>query len=166
MDRYQFREAEEEEVPQVFQLVLERMKWMDARGVRQWNVTDYDKVYPPSYYEECRKRGELFVLEDAAAGGLVCAAVLKERDARWSDDSPALYLHNFVARAGESGAGGTFLRLAEEYARKRGKRYMRLDSAEDNAALARYYEAHGFSEAGKCQEGLYKGILRQKRLTR
>ncbi|WP_325201378.1 GNAT family N-acetyltransferase [Oscillibacter sp.] len=164
MNQYTFRKAKEEEVPQVFQLVLERMRWMDERGIWQWNVTDYDKDYPPSYYEKRRRRGELFVLEDAA-GRLVCAAVLKERDARWSDDSPAIYLHNFVARAGESGAGGAFLRLAEEYALEKGKAYLRLDAAEDNAALAEYYESRGFSEAGRCRDGLYKGILRQKRLT-
>ena len=52
----------------------------------------------------------------------------------------------------------------EKYAVMQGKRYFRLDSAADNIALAKYYESHGFMPVGECQEGLYKGILRQKEL--
>ena len=45
-----------------------------------------------------------------------------------------------------------------------GKAYLRLDSAEDSAALAKYYESLGFVNVGTCQDGSYKGILREKKL--
>ena len=57
-----------------------------------------------------------------------------------------------------------FLRRAGEYAVSEGKAYLRLDSAEDSAALAKYYESLGFVNVGTCQDGSYKGILREKKL--
>ncbi len=163
MSRYRFRKIRKEEIPQVLQLVLERMKRMDEQGIRQWNATNYDRVYPQSYYEECRKRGELFALEDTEADEIVCAAVLKENDARWDGDAPARYLHNFVAKTGRHGMGSMFLRKAEKYARVKGKTYMRLDSAVDNPVLAEYDAFLGFPAVGNCEDGPYKGVLRQKR---
>jgi hypothetical protein len=44
------------------------------------------------------------------------------------------------------------------------KAFLRLDSAIDNPALTRYYEALGYLPAGHCVDGLYEGILRQKAL--
>ena len=63
-NRYIFREIEKDEIPQMFNLILERIKWMDEKGIKQWNVTKYDEVYPQSYYEERRKKHEIFVLYD------------------------------------------------------------------------------------------------------
>lgn len=163
-DRYIFRQIKEDEIPQMFQLILDRMKWMDENGIQQWNVTKYDEVYPQSYYEERRKDGEVFVLEDSINNHIVCAAVLKEEDERWDDNSPAFYLHNFVTKIGESGVGSVFIEKAETYAMQIGKRYFRLDSAKDNPSLSHYYEKHGFLPVGKCKDGLYEGILRQKEL--
>lgn len=161
-DKYIFREIKKEEIPQMFNLILERMKWMDEKGIKQWNVTKYDEVYPQSYYEERRMRGEVFVLYNLLSNQIVCAAVLMEDDARWSDKLPALYLHNFVMKVDEKGVGNIFIKKAEKYARRKGKQYFRLDSARDNSSLSGYYESLGFMEVGTCEEGLYKGILRQK----
>lgn len=58
----------------------------------------------------------------------------------------------------------TFRRAAEEYAAERGKKWLRLDAAEDNLALAAYYAAQGFQPVGRCQDGPYHGILRQKQV--
>lgn len=162
--QYQFRNIRKEEIPQMFRLIQERMKWMDEKGIRQWNATDYDKAYPLSYYEDRRRRGEVFILQEAAGGQMVCAAVLSGEDARWPDGAPALYVHNFVSKIGEPGAGRIFMGQAEAYGLRLGKKYLRLDSAKDNPALSRYYESLGFQAAGTCREGLYEGILRQKRL--
>ncbi len=163
-DRYIFREIKKEEVPQMFSLICERMKWMDEMGIHQWNAANYDQIYPLSYYHERRLKGEAFVLAEKETGELISAGVLKEQDDRWNDKEPAIYLHNFVAKEGARGAGSIFLRFAEEYAAQKGKKYLRLDSAEDNASLERYYSSQGFVPAGTCTEGMYKGILRQKEL--
>lgn len=160
-----FRRAEGTEVAEVFGLVLARIQWMEATGIRQWNVTRYDTAYPLPYYEAALARGELFVLVEG--GAVQAGAVLLSEDDRWSGPlsaEPALYLHNFVARPGAKGAGRTFLRLAEDHARAQGKTRMRLDSAVDNAALADYYARAGYVPVGRCADGPYQGVLREKRL--
>lgn len=164
-NKYIFRKITKEEIPQMFQLILQRMKWMDEKGIKQWNVTKYDEVYPLSYYENKRKKDQVFVLANNKTNEIVCAAVLKEKDSRWEEDNePAVYLHNFVTKIGETGAGALFLRLAEEYAMGAGKKYFRLDSAVDNDTLEQYYESKGYCSVGTCVDGMYEGILRQKLL--
>lgn len=159
---YLFREITKDEIPQMFSMILQRMKWMDETGIKQWNVTNYDKYYPKEYYENERKNGNVFVLVDKASGEIVCAAVLLESDTRWEDNTPAIYIHNFVSRIGEKGVGTIFLQYVEKYAVGKEKEYLRLDSSEDNEKLAQYYESLGFLAVGKCEEGIYNGILRQK----
>lgn len=161
-DSYIFRPITRQEIPRLFAMIRERMAWMDEKGIRQWNVAQYDQIYPQAYYEQERQKGHVFVLEKE--GAIVCGAVLKEQDNRWQNDQPALYVHNFVSRTDAKGTGAVFLRYAEACALEKGKWYLRLDSAQDNQALSRYYESLGFRAAGSCQEGLYLGTLRQKDL--
>lgn len=164
--QYVFRPLQHGEIPAMLSLIHRRIAWMDAVGIRQWNVTDYDGVYPPEYYEACWQKGELYALAAAADGSIVCAGALKEQDERWPEAlaAPALYLHHLAADPGFKGAGRIFLREAERHAARAGKAYLRLDSAIDNPALTRYYESQGYLPAGTCIDGLYEGILRQKKL--
>lgn len=162
--KYIFRKIEKEEISEMFELIIERIKWMNEKGIKQWNITKYEEVYPLSYYEEKSEKGELFVLENISTKKIVSGAVLKEKDNRWQDDTSSFYLHNFVSKIGEKNTGAVFLNFAEKYAVQKGKIFFRLDSAETNEALAEYYKSHGFYQAGKCEEGLYKGILWEKKL--
>ncbi len=164
MEHYTFRETKKEEIPALFRLILARMKWMDEVGIRQWNVTKYDEVYPPAYFEEKRQRGESFVLVDNHKAEIVAVGVLKTEDDRWTyDGESAVYLHNFATKIG-TGAGHAFMHHAEQYARDTGKSYFRLDSASGNRKLAQYYENLGFVPVGSCVDGMYSGTLRQKKL--
>lgn len=52
MNRRKFVKLPPEKAPEMFSLVLERMQWMDEKGIEHWNVVEYDKLYPLSYYEE------------------------------------------------------------------------------------------------------------------
>lgn len=163
-DTYVFRKIKAEEVPHMFAMILKRMKWMDEKGIEQWNVTRYDEVYPLSYYKEKQEKGQAFVLYDTASSRIICAGVLLDQDDRWPDNPPAFYLHHFVTEIGAPGVGRIFIRHAETYAAEQGKCFFRLDSAVDNVPLARYYDALGYSPVGTCVDGLYEGILREKRL--
>ena len=166
---YVFRKIRKEEVPAMFSIILSRMKWMDEVGINQWNKTYYDEVYPLEYYEEHRKAGETFVLEQVSTGEIVAAAVLKGEDDRWEHipsykEKSAFYLHNFCSRTDKKGAGAVFLDFAEEYAKICEKDVFRLDSADDNFVLERYYSDRGYVPCGYCIDGLYKGILREKNI--
>lgn len=161
-----FRPMTADELPILLCMINARMRWMDEKGICQWNCTHYDEVYPLSYYEAALARGELFVLAHRKTGQIVCAAALKNRDDRWVDpQGTAIYLHHFVSRTDHPGAGSEFLRRAEEYAAGIGKEYFRLDSATDNQALERYYTTRGYVAVGECIDGEYTGILREKKLT-
>lgn len=151
MGNYLFRQIKKEEIPQMFSIIKERMKWMDENGIRQWNVTFYDTVYPESYYEDFRQKGMVYVLEDGSTGKIVCAAVLKDEDDRWvSPKGSALYLHNFASKVGTKGFGEMFLKCAETLARQKGADYFRLDSPSGSTNLSRYYEQKGYEAVGKC----------------
>ncbi len=166
---YTFREIKKEEIPILFDIILSRMKWMDIKGIKQWNVTAYDEVYPISYFEERHLLNEVFVLEENESGKIVAGAVLKKEDERWAHiksykEHSAFYLHNFASVTGEKGTGEIFLYFAEKYAGNTGKEYFRLDSADDNQKLEEYYSEKGYVPVGECVDGLYKGILREKQL--
>ncbi len=166
---YVFRKIKKEEIPVMFSVILSRMRWMDEVGIDQWNNTFYDEVYPVSYYEEHRRAGEVFVLEEISTGEIVSAAVLKNEDDRWEhvedySTKSAFYLHNFCSRIDKKGTGKIFLDFAEEYARICEKDVFRLDSADDNKVLEAYYESRGYTPKGLCVDGLYKGILREKEI--
>lgn len=165
-ERYIFREITKDEIPQMFLLILKRIQWMDQKGIQQWNTTGYAKTYPQSYYEEERLKGRVFVLVDKTSDEIVSAAVLKEEDERWTDSASSIYLHNLVTKVGQGGVGSLFLQFAEKYATEKGKQYFRLDSAENNDFLKQYYTLHGFLPVGRCVDGPYRGILRQKKLPR
>ena len=100
-----FRKLRADEVPQMFSMILARMRWMDENGIRQWNATEYDRAYPLEYYMDEQYRGRIFALAIVPADEIACAAILKEEDERWTDDAPALYIHNFVSGIGAGGAG-------------------------------------------------------------
>ena len=161
---YKFRKAERQEVAAVFGLIMSRVAWMDRVGIQQWNMTKYDECYPLDYYEQRRESGELFVLEEAATGRLVCVGALFHEDQRWPDQESAYYLHHLASDVDAKGAGSIFLQMAEAYTASQGKNYLRLDSAVDNPVLEKYYTSRGYVDAGRCIDGLYEGILRQKKL--
>lgn len=161
-NQYIFRLAAQHEIPVVFALIMRRVAWMDQVGIRQWNATRYDVRYPPDYYEQRRQMGELFVLEDG--NRILCVGALFHEDERWPDPESAFYLHHLASDVDAKGTGSIFLQKAEAYTAGCGKQYLRLDSAVGNGVLEHYYTSRGYVEAGRCVDGLYAGILRQKKL--
>ena len=164
MEAYHFRQANEGEIQTVFDLIMGRVAWMDTVGIRQWNATKYDERYPLHYYEQRRQQEELFVLEERATGQIVSVGALFHEDERWPDPESAFYLHHLASRVDKKGTASIFLQLAEEYTAGCGKQFLRLDSAVGNKTLEAYYTCRGYVEAGCCTDGLYEGILRQKKL--
>lgn len=162
MNTYTFRKAQPGEENIVFELIRQRMDWMNQKGINGWNRMDYLSVYPLEHYREILP--EMYVLQEDKTGEILCAGALYESDERWNSEEPALYLHHFTSKVGAYQAGTLFLRRAEEYARSQGKQYLRLDSSRDNRQLEAYYARQGYVPVGTCVDGPYHGILRQKRL--
>ncbi|MGP1437979.1 MAG: GNAT family N-acetyltransferase [Treponema sp.] len=148
----------------MFNMIVERVKWMDKQGIKQWNVTNYLERYPISYYEDASEKGDVFVLEDSKTNELICAGILLEDDERWNSDEPSFYIHNFVSKIGVVGIGSIFLKHVEEYAKEQNKSFLRLDVFKENTKMNSYYEKHGFIAVGTCKDGPYIGVLREKKL--
>ncbi len=163
-EQYIFRKAEKSEIQDIFDLIMRRVAWMDQVGIQQWNATRYDKRYPLDYYEKRRQMDELFVLTDGEKGRILCVGALFHEDVRWPDPESAFYLHHLASDVDAKGTGSIFLQEAERYTAGCGKQFLRLDSAVGNKVLEGYYSSRGYVEAGRCTDGLYAGILRQKKL--
>lgn len=159
---FTFLLADESAVDSVFYLVLQRMKWMDIVGIKQWNVTCYDEVYPKEYYLRKICKGELYILKEADK--IIGAAVLLENDDRWNDTIPAYYVHNLVTDVTAKGAGGVLLKYIEEKAVQSKKRCVRLDCSADNEKLNQYYLQKGYHKVGVCIDGYYRGNKREKKI--
>ena len=162
---YVFRKASEAEIPEIFDLYVRRVAWMDEIGIHQWNETDYLPAYPQDYYREELQKGNLFVLENEAET-LCGAVVLLQDDERWEDEPEqrALYVHNLVTDRKQTGAGKAILRETEKLARERGLWAVRLDCAVENDKLNAWYEEQGYLPAGFCTDGPYHGQRREKRI--
>ena len=158
----EFSAASAADVDVILDMICARMAWMDERGLRQWNATDYFGCYPRAYFEEGAARGDFYLLKEE--GRPVGAVALFEKDGRWDDDPAYFYVHHLTTRPGHAGAGAAMLRFAEDLGRRRGKRGIRLDSAVDNPRLSAYYEDLGYPAVSTFLEGLYEGVRRVKYL--
>lgn len=158
----EFKQAELKDMEQFYEIIDQRIRWMDEVGLKQWNHTGYWERYPKEYYLENMEAGRMFVLTEG--GKMLAVGVIYEEDERWvnSGDMPAYYLHHFATAVDAKGAGSAYLEMLEEHSRKMGKVRLRLDCAVDNPKLNEYYEAKGYYICGSCKDGPYEGITREK----
>lgn len=49
---------------EVFELIKQRIEWMDQKGIHQWNTTDYLAIFPLSFFENESKLQHLYVLKE------------------------------------------------------------------------------------------------------
>ena len=128
-------------------LLEEDERWPDTSDVSGVEASDTD-----GGEQRSANGGEQRGAERSADGAVILPA-------------NAYYLHHFATRVdAPKGVGGVFLQALEEYAAAQGKDWFRLDSADGNEKLDAYYTGRGYEPAGTCVDGLYYGILRQKKL--
>lgn len=154
------RQARREEIPAVLALIQERIEWMQAQGLRQWNVGDYLSLYGRAYFGRACSLGQLYVAYRGEQ--LAGALVLLEEDPRWEADVPAFYVHNFATRTDMPGVGGQMLAYCEALCWQQGKTHLRLDCSVHNGKLNDYYAAKGYAFVSSFIEGDYEGNRREK----
>lgn len=156
-----YRKAEDRDVDAIIGLIRARIRWMDEVGISQWNKTDYFGRYPREYF--IRNLPYFLIAEEN--GKVVAAAALYTEDIRWpNNDRPAFYVHHLVADPDVKGAGGMLCDYCAVWAKENGAEVLRLDSAVGNTALEGFYASRGYEPRGECQDRLYFGILREKKL--
>ncbi|MCI8632971.1 MAG: GNAT family N-acetyltransferase [Lachnospiraceae bacterium] len=152
------REACRQDVDAIIDLIKKRMKWMDQKGLQQWNTAEYLAIYPKTYFLQHSASFIVAVAEEKIVGA---AAVFKQ-DERWPEGGEALYVHHLVSDPACHGVGAALLEHIEKAAYQQGLAAVRLDCGVNNKALNAYYEAHGYEARGYCEEGSYHGIRREK----
>ena len=150
------------QVQMVFDLIAERIAWMDEKGISHWNVTTYLDVFPFTYFVEKQQAGKMYVLMEQDQ--LQAACILETDDDGWYDQRPAFYVHQLVSDPGCPGAGSRLLTEVEALAQREGRCLVRLDCMQTNQALNAFYEKRGYRKVGTCQVGLYEGFQREKRV--
>lgn len=159
-----FRKGVKTDVEAVVELLKERCRWMDRKGIQQWNNEGYLSFYNHNYFSSKADNGELYVAEIGEK--IVGMFVLLENDKRWDDDISAYYLHNFTTDPEIRGLGEIILKYCEKKAVQDGKERFRLDCGVKSKELNDYYESRGFVFVGVCDESpYYKGNKREKKLS-
>lgn len=163
---YTFRLASKDDIDSVFHLYETRVQWMEHKGLRQWNTTNYLSVYSQHYFQKQLEEENLYVFERISSGKIIGAVVLLQSDERWDEceKDKAYYIHNLVTDSFEKGIGMLILNKIEKLAIRDGKRYLRLDCADDSEFLNSYYENMGYLAIERFREGSYIGIKREKQL--
>lgn len=160
-----FGKADERHVDAFLELIDERIEWMNAVGIDQWNNNHYHERYPKEYFLDVARSGKMYMLSNKDDGKMVAGAVLFEEDKRWGKmSSSAYYLHNLAASLREKNSGRRLVEEIERLSRLHGKEFLRLDCICGNEALNAWYESMGFKFVGRCTDGEYRGNLREKKL--
>ena len=131
---YTFSPASFDDLPAAFALIDRRVLWMQARNNHLWDF--YREVYPDDYFRDLIRNGRLYLLKQD--GELAAMISLWDRDHRWTDSAPALYLHNLAADERFPGAGAEILRRCGERAIAEGRDRLRLDCSAKNPRLPLY----------------------------
>lgn len=162
--KYELMQAKMSDLYEAYSIIVERVKWMNENGIHQWNVTGYLERYSIKYFKECIENGTLYIMK--RNGKTEAIAVLLEKDLRWgeSKEDTAYYIHNFASRLKNKGLGKIMIGEIEKLAARKNKKYVRLDCPVNNSKLNEYYRKAGYEMRGQCDEIVYKGNLREKKI--
>lgn len=148
---YTFSPASLADLDAVFALIDRRVLWMQARDNHLWDT--YREAYPDDYFHALVREGRLYLLKkDGETAAMIS---LWDRDEKWTDGAPALYLHNLAADARFPGAGAEILRRCGERTQALGLQRLRLDCSAKNPQLNEYYEGQGFAFVAACPGNIY-----------
>lgn len=148
----EIRLATKDDLDAVWEMFRGAVRRMREDGIDQW-----DEIYPDldTLREDVEKREMLLLTE---SGEPVAAAVVNEdqpkeyEEVPWTvcEKTPAAVIHRLCvsALARGRGLGRKTLFAAEQTARERGYRYIRLDTFTKNMPAKKLYESGGYRIAG------------------
>lgn len=144
------RNAQREELETVWKRVESAVDFMAKQGNPQWNA-DYPRR---EHFAKALEEETLFVAE--ADGAVAGAVILDESQASeygtltWNTPERSLVIHKLALGQEFMGRGvaGAIFAFAEEEARRRGLRGLRVDTYHKNRVMRRRLERQGFSFVG------------------
>jgi GNAT superfamily N-acetyltransferase len=149
------------ELKEVVAILSDAARRIQAKGIDQW-----PDPYPSERVLPSIERGETYL---ARVGGRPVATLALQWDDPifWGEREPdAGYVHRMAVRrdAAGRGYGAQLLEWAEERVAEAGREFLRLDCMQENLALRRYYEEHGFEHRGDLGAGNWGASLYERRV--
>ncbi|TBL74605.1 GNAT family N-acetyltransferase [Paenibacillus thalictri] len=148
-DQLAIRRATREDLEDLQQLYIEAARWIRlSKGIRQWK----EEAFTLTYIEQFVSEQDVFVAHagDRLAG---CFSIQWQYEEIWGEQfhQDAGYIHRLaVSRETKGqGLGKKMLVWAEDYIRKQGKHWIRLDCMADNPELNAYYISLGMIYRGR-----------------
>jgi GNAT superfamily N-acetyltransferase len=140
------RSAGADDVQTVIELRDDAARWMQARGIEQWEPGEV----PASYFEQRVAEGAVWLLrrDDQLLGTVM---VSWSDPGIWgSDQGQAGYIHGLVIdqQLAGQGVGRQLLHWAEAHIAGSGRQVARLDCVAVNQRLRRYYEDADYRQVG------------------
>ncbi|WP_326692014.1 MULTISPECIES: GNAT family N-acetyltransferase [unclassified Streptomyces] len=144
-----FRQADENDLPELVRLRDAAARWQIERGIDQWRPGELGR----SHFQARLDDGEVWVATLGLEGPIAGAWELWWDDlAAWGEQPPtAGYVHRLMTEreTAPPGAGRIMLAEAERRISASGRAICRLDCLADNARLRRYYEDAGYAVVGE-----------------
>lgn len=160
-------QAEPDDLPAILGIFDSAVAWLLAQGSsKQWGTTPFSEI--PRMVE--RLRGHiandtfLVALKADQAVGAICLNCSYPPYCWQGAPDDCAYVHPFATAPAvrNQGVGSALLRCAEDYARRHGKHYLRLDCFAENPKLLVYYESEGFESRGEFLVGEWHGRMYEK----
>lgn len=167
--RLTFVPACAEDAETVLSIMQEASQWLRSRGITQWSWT-FTEEGAAHIARRIVEGGVFLAFLGEEAVGVI--RLLWEDAIIWGEpgaDGQAGYVHMFAIRrtVGGQGVGEAMLRWAETMFAAAGRRYIRLDTNDNNAGICAYYERLGFESRGiSLSHGnavrLYEKVIQEK----
>lgn len=157
---YTYEFVQEHELMNVISIIKKRIKWMDEKGMKQWNDGDYLEYYSPSYFLSKIQNKEMLAMKEN--GKTIGIVGFFYDDERWNHDDSYVYLHHLATDPEYHGIGKTFVKVCEDIAKQMNKLGIRLDCQKGNDAINRFYDDMGYLSKGEIISGGYVGIRKEK----
>lgn len=147
IERYQFNQADNSMLDEIYGIYLRTRATLFENGILQW-----DNLYPSrEYFQECIHEGTMYVLiEDNIILGHV---VLNEsqteewRNIPWEGSHP-IVIHSLMIdpEIQGKGLGSDFVRTCECFSKERGYSSVRLDAFSENEKALHLYSKLGYQQ--------------------
>jgi GNAT superfamily N-acetyltransferase len=134
--------------------VEDAISWAGERGFASWRPGSFGPDREGrERLRQALEAGELYlILVNGETAGTL--SLLREDRSFWPRaPADALYLHRFAVRGSHAGKGigSAAIAWAAEEARRRGRRFLRLDCLAENPGIRTYYERAGFEHRTDAQ---------------
>ena len=166
MSIFRITMARIEDIMEIVTLWHKVESWAERGGGRIWHDDEISERIVRFYVE----RGQLFKLSEDSTGGVIGTITLTEFDSNnyWEryGDVKALYIQRVAVDrvyAGH-GFGKELLNFAEQNARSRNRRFLRLDCDSERHKLCTIYEKFGFKRVGSATIAGFNAFLFEKDL--